>query len=416
VTPASLQPSTIGLKEHLSENINRDHLQLASRPNGNEAIVNGATGIFDCEFTLALNNRTGKYFFCKELIESSDDLIASCLYWRFPMRRLPSRPVSRLLGRAARLEVELRSERSFVNRVMPPRARRRPIIFTDPRECIFYRLKESDIVICHDMGPVTHPALYDPGVEQLYDTIFRQIQRARPHMIFVSEASRSDFIARCGDDYPLLEVIHPPLRHGMKDHTLRAVDGVPARYFLTVGSIGARKNQKRAIEAFEASGLASAGYAYVICGGPEPGAEPVVELARRTTGVILPGYVDDAQLRWLYRNATGFVLPSLLEGFGLPAAEAIHHGLVPLLSTDGALREVAGDSAIYVDPLDVADIAAGMTMLARLSPEERGRRVERSLQSIDRFSPEAATTKWRAALLQAASGSVSQIPALSRPQ
>ena len=383
---------------------------------GNEAIVNGATDTFDCEFTLALNNRTGKYFFCKEMIESSADLIASCLYWRFPMRQLPSRTVSRLLGRAARLEVELRSETPFINRVLPPSSHRRPIIFTDPRECIFYRLKDSDIVICHDMGPVTHPELYDPGVKHLYETIFRQIQLARPHMIFVSEASRSDFIARCGDDYPLLEVIHPPLRNGMKDGTLRAVEGVPEKYFLTVGSIGARKNQMRSIEAFAASGLATAGCAYVICGGPEPGAEPVIDMARRTPGVILPGYVDDAELRWLYKNALGFILPSLLEGFGLPAAEAIYHGLVPLLSRGGALQEVAGDSAIYVDPLDTADIAAGMVTLAGLTREERGRRVEQSLLSIDRFSPETAATRWRAALLQAASASAGKRPAASRPQ
>ena len=345
------------------------------------------------------------------MIESSDDLVASCLYWRFPMKRLPSRNLSRLLGRAARIEVELRSETSFINRVLPPSLHRRPIIFTDPRECIFYQLKESDVVICHDMGPVTHPELYDPGVKRLYEMIFRQIRLARPHMIFVSEASRSDFIARCGDDYPLLEVIHPPLRQGMKDRTLRAVEGVPQNYFLTVGSIGARKNQMRSIEAFDASGLAKAGYAYVICGGPEPGAEPVVEMARRTHGVILPGYVDDAELRWLYKNALGFVLPSLLEGFGLPAAEAIYHGLVPLLSRGGALQEVAGDSAIYVDPLNVADIAAGMVMLAGLTHGERERRVEQSLLSINRFSSEAATTRWRAALLQAASSPTGRRPA-----
>ncbi len=379
-------------------------------------VVNEVTGIFDCEFTLALNNRTGKYFFCKEMIESAADLIASCLYWRFPMKRLPSRTIARLLGRAARIEVELRSGTSLINRVLPPSRHRRPIIFTDPRECIFYQLKETDIVICHDMGPVTHPDLYDPGVKHLYETIFRQIQLARPHMIFVSEASRSDFVARCGHDYPLLEVVHPPLRNGMKDGEARAVKGVPPNYFLTVGSIGARKNQMRSIEAFHASGLAARGYGYVICGGPEPGAEPVIEMARRTPGVILPGYVNDAELRWLYRNALGFVLPSLLEGFGLPAAEAIYYGLVPLLSRDGALQEVAGESAIYVDPLDVADISAGMIQLAGLTREERNRRVQQSLSSIDRFSPETATTRWRAALLLAASASTGQHRAPSRSQ
>jgi glycosyltransferase involved in cell wall biosynthesis len=365
--------------------------------------VNDVTGMFDCEFTLALNNRTGKYFFCKEMIDSSDDLIVSCLYWRFPMTRPPSRTLSRLLGRVARIEVELRSETSLINRVLPPGQHRRPIIFTDPRECVFYQLKESDIVICHDMGPLTHPEFYDPGVKHLYETIFRQIQLARPHMIFVSEASRSAFVVHCGDNYPLLEVIHPPLRIGMMDDALRPVEGVPQKYFLTVGAIGARKNQMRSIEAFDASGLAREGYAYVICGGPEPGAEPVIERARRTPGVILPGYVDDAKLRWLYKNALGFVLPSLLEGFGLPAAEAIYHGLVPLLSRGGALQEVAGDGGLYVDPLDVKDIAAGMLLLAGMSRADRDSRVERSLHSIGRFSSETAISKWRSALLQAAS-------------
>ncbi|MGA7807158.1 glycosyltransferase family 4 protein [Bradyrhizobium sp.] len=358
---------------------------------------------FDCEFTLALNNRTGKYFFCKEMIESSPDLIAACLYWRFSMRQLPSRMLSRMLGRLARWEAELRSNASLVDRLVPPTRHRRPMIFTDPRECIFYQLKSCDVVLCHDMGPITHPGLYHPGVSELYQTVFDRIRAARPFMLFVSDASRTDFVARCGDDYPHLDVVHPPLRMDMRQSDeLRTVDGIPERFFLTVGAIGERKNQLRAIQAFEQSGLSQQGYAYVVCGGPEPGAEPVVERGRRTQGVILPGYVGDAELRWLYKNAAGFVLPSLLEGFGLPAAEAIHHGLVPLLSRGGALQEVAGDGAIYVDPLDIGEMAAAMSALANLSNEDRKSRLERMSGSVGRFSLENATARWRKALALAA--------------
>ena len=278
-------------------------------------------------------------------------------------------------------------------------SRSRPIIFTDPRETVLYDLRPSDVVVCHDMGPITHPDLYAPGVKRIYEHAFCRIRKAKPFMLFVSEASRHEFVLRYGDQYPLMQVVYPPLRIDTKQRKLRPVPNIPGRFFLTVGSVGTRKNQLRAIRAFEKSGLAKEGYAYVICGGLlELGAELVVEQANRTPGIILLGYADDAELRWLYSHSVGFVLPSLLEGFGLPAAEAIAYGLVPLLSQGGALQEVAGDGAIYVNPLDEAEIAIGMSRLANLTQQERKCRVDQLLSSIERFSSISAVEIWRNAL------------------
>ncbi|HWF46887.1 MAG TPA: glycosyltransferase [Bryobacteraceae bacterium] len=226
-------------------------------------------------------------------------------------------------------------------------------------------------------------------------------------MLFVSEASRRDFVKLYGADFPLLEVIHIPLRHDLHTPDEQIVNGVPEKFFLTVGSLGARKNQARSIAAFHASGLASEGYGYVVCGGAEPGAEEVALLATKTVGVVVVGYVNDSQLRWLYKNASGFILASLLEGFGLPAAEAVSYGQLPLLSAGGALEEVAGDGALYVDPLDVSDIAAGMCRMANMTPGERADRLVRLSRSIDRFSFDAAVSSWRSTLalaIQRASG------------
>ena len=364
------------------------------------------TRALDCEFTLALNNRTGKYFFCKDLIDASRDLIRSCYYWRLPFPDVPQQHLARVLGRLARIEVDMRVRSPSSYRFLRPLSRSRPMVFTDPRECILYRMKPQDVVLCHDMGPLTHPELYSPQVKELYEVAFARIKAAKPLMLFVSDASRREFKRLCGSDYPLMDVVYPPLRSGIKSGPERAVRDVPSRFFLTVGAIGDRKNQVRSIEAFRASGLAEAGYAYVICGGPEPGADSALKLARDTPGVILTGYADDEELKWLYKNAAGFVLPSLLEGFGLPAAEAIDYGLVPLLSSGGALQEVAGDAAIYVDPLDVRAISAGMISLASLSDEERFARLIRLRESIKRFSLESAIATWRSALLLAARSSV----------
>ena len=355
----------------------------------------------DCEFTLALNNRTGKYFFCKDMIDASQDLIRNCYYWRIPLKNLPPKTIARVLGRLARIEVDLRV-RSYLPHIgLAPISHPRPMVFTDPRECVLYNLKSNDVVLCHDMGPITHPSLYEPGVRELYTLAFDMIKAARPFMLFVSEASRRDFVTSCGSEFPLLQVVYPPIRSGMERSDEKAVPHIPSKFLLTVGSIGARKNQLRSIQAFDVSGLAKEGYAYVICGGPEPGAEPVITLARATPGVILPGYVNDDQLRWLYKKAQGFILPSLLEGFGLPAAEAINYDLVPVLSSGGALEEVAGSAAVFVNPLDVADIAAGMRKIAAMTGEERARRLSQLQLSVTRFSLEKAVATWRWALMRA---------------
>jgi glycosyltransferase involved in cell wall biosynthesis len=355
----------------------------------------------DCEFTLALNNRTGKFFFCKDMLDASPDLIRTCYYWRVPSKTLPPRTISRILGRLALIEVNTRVQRPSSYKFMPSIFHRRPMVFTDPRECVLYELKSCDVVLCHDMGPLTHPDLYAAGVKDLYLLAFERINNAKPLMLFVSEASRDGFVNLYGRDFPLLDVIHIPLREGITSQDEEPVEGIPHNFFLTVGSLGTRKNQARSIRAFDASGLANSGYGYVLCGGPEPGAQEVLLAAKQTRGVILPGYVNDRQLRWLYRRARGFILASLLEGFGLPAAEAISYGQVPLLSVGGALQEVAGDGALFVNPYDESAIADGMRRLAEMSDTERQDRLERLRRSIARFSPEAAIHTWRSALLLA---------------
>ncbi len=63
--------------------------------------------------------------------------------------------------------------------------------------------------------------------------------------------------------------------------------------------------------------------------------------------VILPGKVDDAERLWLYQHCRAFVFPSLSEGFGLPAVEALSLGKPVFLSSLTSLPEIGGDAAYY---------------------------------------------------------------------
>lgn len=73
--------------------------------------------------------------------------------------------------------------------------------------------------------------------------------------------------------------------------------------------------------------------------------------------LVFTGFVTEGQLRWLYENTSGYIFPSLSEGFGLPGLEAMVHG-APVISSDATcLPEIYGDAAMYFNPHRVADMA-----------------------------------------------------------
>jgi glycosyltransferase involved in cell wall biosynthesis len=72
------------------------------------------------------------------------------------------------------------------------------------------------------------------------------------------------------------------------------------------------------------------------------------------------GYVDPEKRRDLYATASMLVLPSHLEGFGLPVLEAMTVGVPVIVSRRGALPEVGGDAAVTIEPDDVDGLAAAI--------------------------------------------------------
>ena len=80
--------------------------------------------------------------------------------------------------------------------------------------------------------------------------------------------------------------------------------------------------------------------------------------------IVFHGFVPDDQLPAMYANAQFLLFPSLYEGFGLPAVEAMAAGCPVLTSNRSAIPEVAGDCALMVDPYDVEEIASAILKLA----------------------------------------------------
>ena len=323
--------------------------------------------LMDC--SLSLINRTGAHYISEDLAKAFGGK-AILRRWRLLRHRLPSGITRKIIGRLMLREITMLGTSSRF--LWPePKAKKLKRLFMDPLYVSRSKLDSSDIVLCHDIGPVTHPELYDSGTIGAYAKAYEKIASARPGMVFVSDASRLAFEGRFGTNFRFLKAISLYVRSGSLAGDLEPITGIQRPFLLTVGALETRKNQRAAIEAFGRYGFAERNISYVLSGARGAGSEEIVAMAERTPGVKVLGYVSDAQLRWLYQEANAFVLPSLLEGFGMPALEAAFHGLISILSRDSALTEAVNGLAIKVNPHSVSEIGEAMESVLALGEERR---------------------------------------------
>jgi len=197
------------------------------------------------------------------------------------------------------------------------------------------------------------------------------VGRAR-RVIAVSERTTRDLV----EFYKVPEERITVTPHGI-DPAFGPGEEGPRDYLLFVGAIQERKNPLAALDAADAVGLP------LVVAGPEREPALARELERR--GADLRGYVEKDQLASLYRGAAALVLPSRYEGFGLPVLEAMACGTPVVVNPDPALKEVAGNAALYAEPDGLADairraisergrlVAAGFARAAMFSWDETAR-------------------------------------------
>ncbi|HET8669642.1 MAG TPA: glycosyltransferase family 1 protein [Candidatus Saccharimonadales bacterium] len=138
--------------------------------------------------------------------------------------------------------------------------------------------------------------------------------------------------------------------------------GISGDFLLYVGTAFPHKNLQKMIETLEILNKTQPGMKLVITGKREE--KHFVELmawAKNRPGyqnLLTPGYVSDAELRWLYEHCQAYVFTSLSEGFGLPPLEAMAHGAPVVSSNASVMPEVYDNAAHYFDARDPEDAAA----------------------------------------------------------
>ncbi len=243
-----------------------------------------------------------------------------------------------------------------------------------------------NLVTFHDAIAEHFPELVFPNWRQRLPWTAKTwlAQRAADRILTVSQSAKREIIEYLNIPADRIDVIcegaapvFAPVRdEAQRRKTRQAVGLAPGARFLTyVGGFAPHKNLARLFEAFDRV-LAEPGFsdlALVMAGDPKGGGFHSIHdelrglmaasprLARQ---VRFPGYVSDADLAALYSDTLAMVLPSLSEGFGLPALEAMSCGAPVLGAIDGAVMEVAGSAGLGFDPYDVEDMAGALKRIA----------------------------------------------------
>lgn len=228
--------------------------------------------------------------------------------------------------------------------------------------------------------------------QALYRRMVGLIAAQAHHIVTISEWSRADVIrllgvapSRVTNTWLAVEpdVATLALGEDALAARLRATVGLPPQgYFLFYAAIEPRKNLRRLIEAYLSTDIAVP----LLIAGKKAWlweAELAALSGRENAHqgrVRLLGHLPRPDLMALVRGARAVCFPSLYEGFGLPAVEAMALGAPVLTSTASCMPEIVADAALCVDPHSISALAEGLRALdadpalrARLAAAGAGR-------------------------------------------
>ena len=207
-------------------------------------------------------------------------------------------------------------------------------------------------------------------------------------LIAVSENTRQDAIRLLGLAPEKITTIHSGVAPEYFDATPRKRD---RPYLLSVGTIEPRKNHDTLLDAWKRARSEIRKEFDLVIAGPR-GWAPKETFERVQSEAIYLGYVPEAEMPGLFAGATLFLYPSLYEGFGFPAAQALAARVPVITSNTSALPEIARDGAALVDPTSADAIAESIERLLD-SPSERAKLSGYGRASAERFRWEKCAEK-----------------------
>lgn len=231
-------------------------------------------------------------------------------------------------------------------------------------------------------------------------TLLSSMRRYARALFFISDFTRDEFETHVGAPRGASAVTplgvepkwHAPVLGGVKESK---------PYFICVGNLRPHKNLRALLAAYRYV-MTRVDHDLVVVGQHEGFRTADLSmpelLSSMAPRVRFLGHVDDDTLVQSVCHADALVLPSLYEGFGLPALEAMAAGVPVVASSAAALPEVCGDVASYFDPRSVESIAQALIAQAQLDPARRSAIREAGLRRAAQFTWERTANGTASAL------------------
>lgn len=237
-------------------------------------------------------------------------------------------------------------------------------------------LPKRTVVTIHDIGFMRLPELYRRRAAWYHRWVVRRAFSRAEVVVTVSDWTRREIERVFGASKGMVMVI--PLAHdvgryheGVSADAARRVQeryGIRSPYFVYAGRVEKKKNIRRMLKAFANFKIGDQqGYSLALIGPRGYGVEEAEAVAKGAGVVALVrflNWVPEDDMPALMAGARALVFPSLYEGFGIPILEAMAVGTPVITSDQGAMKEVAGNAALLVNPIQVEAIAHALHQVA----------------------------------------------------
>ncbi len=208
--------------------------------------------------------------------------------------------------------------------------------------------------------------VYD-SIHEKYPEIINSIDRTLEYkkeiiskanlILAISNSTKNDLINIYKIPAEKIEVVYLAASINKNFSLSKEQLSLPEKYILFVGNRDFYKNFKNFIQA-AAPLLKEQKDLFLISAGGGGFSNDEIKYFRsmQIENKVIYKIADDASLATLYSNALAFIFPTLYEGFGIPALEAMNCDCPVIMSNTSSLPEVGGDSAMYFEPNDIEDI------------------------------------------------------------
>jgi glycosyltransferase involved in cell wall biosynthesis len=243
-----------------------------------------------------------------------------------------------------------------------------PDVWHGPHYTMPLRNRVPTVVTVHDLTFFDHPEWHERTKVPYFRTMIRASVRRATGVVCISQFTAARLAAVAPAAGPVSVVLHGVDHERFRvdadvahDRKMLATHGVTEPFVAFVGTVEPRKDVPTLVRAFARVAADHPDLRLAIVGGDGWGSDTVrdaIATSGVSTRVVRTGYVPDPVVPALLRRAAAVAYPSLQEGFGVPALEALACG-APLVTTTGsALAEVAGDAAATVRAGDADALAS----------------------------------------------------------